>query len=62
MLIAENIILKYAKGFVYGVTDVFLSSKIIGDRQGDLNVYAPGEDYVRKYAEQIYPPLTNKTY
>lgn len=60
--IAENIILKYTKGFVYGATDVLFSSKIIGDRQGDLNVYAPGEDYVQKYAEQIYPPLTNKTY
>lgn len=55
--IAENMILKYANGFVYGPTDSIFASKIIGDKQGDFNIYEPGNGFTRKYAEQIYPPL-----
>lgn len=54
--INENIILKYNNGLVYGASDDMYASRIIGDKiDKTVTIYAPGEDYIQKYTDRIFP-------
>ena len=52
--IAENMILKYDAGNIIGCPETALASSIVGDKDGYTNVFVPGEDKTKRYAQKWY--------
>ena len=52
--IADDLILKYDGGMIYGCSDSIYASRIVGDKDGFSNIYAPGEDYTKRYVEKMF--------
>ncbi len=51
--IAANLVLKYDGGMIYGCPESKYASRIIGDKDGFTNIYAPGENYTKRYVEKM---------
>jgi len=53
--VGANLVLKYDGGVIYGSSDDYYVSHIIGDKDGYTNIYAPSEDFTKRYVRRMFP-------
>lgn len=51
--VGENMILLYDQGLIFGSTDDIYASKIVADRDSNIDIYYPGENFTERYAKKI---------